>query len=73
MKKKIKQHYRNGRNWGDSWFFITKMMLQGHLLTDEKYNYYLMCEFGSLYQISGVVQPDNCNNKTETYTKGEQQ
>ena len=35
--KKIIQHYRNARNWGDSWYFITKMMLQGHLLTDEKY------------------------------------
>jgi hypothetical protein len=37
IMKKIKQHYSNARNWGDSWYFITKMMLQGHLLTDEKY------------------------------------
>jgi len=35
--RNIKQHYINARNWGDSWYFITKMMLQGHLLTDEKY------------------------------------
>ena len=35
--KNVKQHYRNGRNWGDSWYFITKMMLQGYLLTDERY------------------------------------
>ena len=71
MKQKIKQHYRNGRNWGDGWFFITKMMLQGNLLTDDKYNYYLMSKFGSLYAITGVVQPDDCNGKSETYTTGE--
>ena len=35
--RKIKEHYRNGRNWGDSWYFITKMMLTGNLLTNEKY------------------------------------
>ena len=35
--KYIKQHYRNGRNWGDTWWFITKMMLKGNLLTDAKY------------------------------------
>jgi hypothetical protein len=37
IMRKIIQHYRNARNWGDTWYFITKMMLQGHLLTDEKY------------------------------------
>jgi hypothetical protein len=36
-KYKIVQHFRNGINWGDSWWFITKMAIQGHLLTDEKY------------------------------------
>lgn len=38
---KIIQHYRNGRNWGDSWYFITKMMLKGNLLTDYKYFRYM--------------------------------
>ncbi len=73
MKSKIKQHYRNGKNWGDSWLFITKMMLQGNLLTDEKYDHYLRSKFGSLYQITGVVQPDDCNEKTEVYEIGEKQ
>ena len=35
--KKIIQHYRNAKNWGDTWLFSTKMMFQGHLLTDERY------------------------------------
>ena len=39
--KYIKQHYRNGRNWGDTWWFITKMMLKGNLLTDAKYQNHL--------------------------------
>ena len=39
--KKIIQHYKNGRNWGDSWCFITKMMLTGNLLTDEKHFRYM--------------------------------
>lgn len=37
MKNKVFQHYKNAKNWGDSLFFSTKMLLQGHLLTDEKY------------------------------------
>ena len=41
MKQQIKQHYRNGRNWGDGWFFITKMMLQGNLLTNDRYKLYI--------------------------------
>ena len=41
MNSKIIQHYRNGRNWGDSWYFITKMALTGNLLTDEAYVDYL--------------------------------
>ena len=41
MSNKIVQHYVNGRNWGDSWYFITKMLLTGNLLTDEKYVDYL--------------------------------
>ena len=71
MKAQIKQHYRNGKNWGDSWWFITKMLIQGNILTDDKYNNYLMGKFGSLYAITGIVQPDNCNDNEETY-KGEQ-
>lgn len=38
---KIIQHYKNGRNLGDSWYFITKMMLTGNLLTDKKYFGYM--------------------------------
>jgi len=40
-KYKIVQHYRNGINLGDSLLFITKMAIQGHLLTDESYLDYL--------------------------------
>jgi len=40
-KYKIVQHYRNGINLGDSFLFITKMALRGHLLTDESYSSYL--------------------------------
>ena len=36
-KYRIVQHYRNGINLGDSLLFITKMAIQGHLLTDERY------------------------------------
>ena len=38
---KIIKHYRNGRSLGDSWYFITKMMLTGNLLTDDKYFQYM--------------------------------
>ena len=41
MNNIIIQHYRNGRNWGDSWYFITKMLLKGDVLSDEKYVTYL--------------------------------
>ena len=37
MNNIVFQHYRNAKNWGDSWLFATKMLLQGHLLTDKKY------------------------------------
>jgi len=37
MNNIVFQHYRNAKNWGDSWLFSTKMLLQGHLLTDKKY------------------------------------
>jgi len=40
-KYKIIQHYRNGINLGDSLLFITKMAIQGHLLTDKRYACYL--------------------------------
>jgi len=40
-KYRIVQHYRNAINLGDSLLFITKMAVQGHLLTDEKYKQYL--------------------------------
>lgn len=41
MNNIIIQHYRNGRNWGDSWYYITKMLLTGNVLSDEKYVDYL--------------------------------
>lgn len=41
MNNIIIQHYRNGRNWGDSWYYITKMLLTGNVLSDEKYVTYL--------------------------------
>ena len=37
MNNVVFQHYRNAKNWGDGWLFTTKMLLQGHLLTDKKY------------------------------------
>jgi hypothetical protein len=37
MNNVIFQHYRNAKKWGDSWLFTTKMLLQGHLLTDKKH------------------------------------
>ena len=37
MNNIVFEHYRNAKNWGDSWLFATKMLLQGHLLTDKKY------------------------------------
>jgi hypothetical protein len=37
MTNIVFQHYKNAKNWGDGWFFATKMLLQGHLLTDNKY------------------------------------
>ena len=43
-KYRIVQHYRNGINIGDSLLFITKMAVQGHLLTDERY----MCFINTL-------------------------
>lgn len=52
---KIIQHYRNGRNWGDSWYFITKMMLTGNLLTDEKYKDYLKV---SIAYCKDCITPD---------------
>lgn len=39
--KHIIEHYRNGRNLGDDWWFITKMMLQGNLLTNDRYKLYI--------------------------------
>jgi hypothetical protein len=53
--RKIKEHYRNGRNWGDSWYFITKMMLTGNLLTDEKYFRYM----------SGIMNKDKNRGETK--------
>ena len=47
-KYKIVQHYRNGINLGDSFLFITKMALRGHLLTDDKYKQYLDDLFAGL-------------------------
>ena len=66
--KTVNQHYRNGKNWGDSWWFITKMMLKGNLLTDDYYGYYLRGRFGSLYAVTGIVQPPNSTNDTDVYT-----
>jgi len=40
-KFRVIQHYRNGRNLGDTYFFITKMLLKCNLLTDSKYAHYL--------------------------------
>lgn len=39
--KKIIQHFSNGRNVGDDWWFIIKMLLTGNILTDEKYQLYI--------------------------------
>lgn len=37
---RILQHYRNGRDLGDNWLYITRMALLGKLLTDKKYKAY---------------------------------
>jgi len=50
MNNVIFQHYRNARNWGDSWLFTTKMLLQGHLLTDKKYKQALKNILGETHE-----------------------
>ena len=63
VMKKLIQHYRNGRNWGDSWLFITKMELTGNLLTDEKYRQHLSTLFTKKNCISsGDRQWENNND-----------
>lgn len=46
--KHIIEHYRNGRNLGDDWWFITKMMLQGNLLTNDRYKLFIDQLFADL-------------------------
>ena len=46
--KHVIEHYSNGRNLGDSWWFITKMMLQGNLLTNDRYKLYIDQLFADL-------------------------
>lgn len=60
--KKLIQHYRNGRNWGDGWLFITKMALTGNLLTDEKYRQHLSTLFTKKNFISSE-SADEWNNR----------
>ena len=38
---KLKQYFTNGRRLGDDWWFLIKMAVQGHLLTDEKYQRFI--------------------------------
>lgn len=53
MNNIVFQHYRNAKNLGDSWLFTTKMLFQGHILTNKKYekvikNLLSSCENGEI-------------------------
>lgn len=74
---KLKQHFTNGRRLGDDWWFLIKMAVQGHLLTDEKYQRFIHgllnieccdpCENEAVLTVLGLTNesshnPENCES-----------